>query len=565
MTTGDYLPDTPALLAGIHGHVCRLRLDGEDQAVDAADGDRVVVSFDESRSPRASVDVTLARAAGLALDPRAGVRVEVDAGYRRLDDTEDVQPLVDLGVRSSRPRWDVDELILQGAGDEAMAIDASPAVVESITGTSIGQAVTTLLGRCLNPAPPLTTTVAGAAVAVDKIEDRWQALVDLADRAGAQLYDDGLRRWRLDAVPQVKTTPDLAVTVGTGGTVLVAEEGTDRDAWHNYVLLVYRWRNAAGSDQQIIATAYVGGGALGIYTTAGRRIYREQRNVATTQAEANAAAASILARVYSRGQTLTFRAVAAYWLRPGMTVDVTLPDGQTRRRLVARVQFDVLAGVMDVSTRQPLDLDVQTTTPPPDPGTPTTPKPPVADPPPPAKLRYVTEWPASSTAVYREDGTKRTDTDPGYVWQGEFDGSYNGNQRSLALFTAANSSAASGYRGETGKTITQALAGLTRVADLEKAELIATVDHAWFGTATVLLGALDLTTAPATAPAMKATKSQASWAKGSTRMVSILTTTMQRNLFDGSTRAVSFGIAPANDERYYCSLRNVRLRLTYSK
>jgi hypothetical protein len=248
-----------------------------------------------------------------------------------------------------------------------------------------------------------------------------------------------------------------------------------------------------------------------------------------------------------------------------MTDDVTLPDGSTRRRLVARVQFDPLAGVMDVSTRLPLDLDVQTTTPPPDPATPTTPKPPVADPTPPAKLRYVTEWPASSTACYREDGTKRTDVDAGYVWQGEFDGSYNGNQRSLALFTAANSVPAPGYRGETAKTITQALAGMTDRAGLEKAELIATLDHAWFGEATVLLGYVDTTTAPASSPAVKATKAQPDWAEGSRRGVSILTTNMQRDLFDGSSRAVGFGVAPANDERYYCSLRDIRLRLTYSK
>jgi len=566
MTTGDYLPDTPALLAGAHGHVCRLRLDGEDQALDAELGDRVVVTFDESRSPRAAVDVTLAQRAGLALDPRAGARVEVDAGYRRLDGSEDVHALVDLGVRSSRPRWDVDELQLQGAGDEARAIDASPAVVESVTAATSALGVTALLARCLNPAPTLTTTINGPAVTVDKIEDRWQALVDLADRAGAQLYDDGLRRWRFDPVPQLLAgEPDLAVTVGAGGTILVAEEGVERDTWHNYVMLVYRWRNAAGSDQQIVATAYVSTGDLGIYGPAGRRIFRDDRNVATTQAEANGAAASVLARLFSRGKTLTFRAVAAYWLRPGMTVDVTLPDGSTRRRLVASVRFDTLAGVMDVSTRLPVDLDVQTTTPPPDPATPTTPKPPVADPTPPATLRYVTEWPASSTAVYREDGTKRTDTDAGYVWQGEFDGSYNGNQRSLALFTGANSVPAPGYRGETGKTITQALAGLPSRSQLEKAELIATLDHAWFGEATVLLGYVDLTTAPATAPTVKATKAQPDWAERSTRRVSIMTTNMQRDLFDGSSRAVGFGVAPANDERYYCSLHDVRLRLTYSK
>jgi hypothetical protein len=414
--------------------------------------------------------------------------------------------------------------------------------------------------------PTLTTALGGPAVAVDKVEDRWQALVDLADRINAQVYDDGLRRWHLDPVPVVLAgTPDLAVTVGTGGTVLVAEEGIERDTWHNYVLLVYRWRNAAGVDQQVVATAYVSGGALGVLGDAGRRIYREQRNVATTQAEANLAAAAVLARVYSRGATLTIRAVAAYWLRPGHTVDVTLPDGQTRRRLVARVSFDVTAGTMDVSTRLPLDLDVQTSTPPPDPATPTTPKPPTPDPAPPPRYRYVTEWPANATATWREDGTKRTDVDAGTLWQGEFDGSYNGNQRGLALFTGANSVPASGYRGETGKTISQALAGLVARSDLEKVELIATVSHAWYSTATVLLGEVDVSAMPASMPAMKATKAQANWAEGSRRGVAIMTANLQRDLVDGSCRAIGFGVAPANDERYYCSLRDVRLRLTYSK
>jgi hypothetical protein len=367
----------------------------------------------------------------------------------------------------------------------------------------------------------------------------------------------------------VAATPDHVLSYGDQGTVVSPSSSLDRNAWANYVRVRYRWRDSSGADKVIVATSYVSGGPYRITGPSGRRILEVERTGATTQAEANAVARSILNRALARGDSLTVQAVAAYWLRPGHTVDVQLPTGVVRH-LVARVSFDLLAGMMTVETRQPLALDdataFDTTTPPPDPATPTVPKPPVVDPAPPTKLRYVTEWPATSVSSYRGNGTKRTDVDAGDGWQGGFSGGYNGDQRSLALFTSANSVPASGKRGETGKTVAQAIAALESRDDLVAVELVATCEHSWNSAGfDAQLGWLALTSAPATSPTMRPYKAQNNWGKGARLAVNLTTNGLRQALIDGDCRAITLGPAGSLNTDRYGRLGSFRLRLTYDK
>ena len=360
MITAPFLPSSGQLLAVAHRNAYRAQLTHPsfgvvDLDLDPTLGHRLSVTFDEASAPRARAELS-GPLPSVAIDPRTGVRLGVSVGYQdaQAQLPEDVQELVDLVVRTASPTWSspAPVLDLSASGDESLVIDASPAVAESTTGATHAAAIAALLNKSLSPSPELVATVTGGAVTVDTIEDRWNGLSDLADGIGAQLYDDGLRTWHLDPTPdQVARTPHHALTVGVGGTVIEPSRRQTRDEWHNYVRVRYRWRNAAGADQQVIGTSWVSSGPYAITGPAGRRILTVDRDVATTQARANLAARSILTRTLSRGDVLELRAVAAYWLRPGMTVDVTLPTGQTLRHLVARVSFDVLAGTMTVATR----------------------------------------------------------------------------------------------------------------------------------------------------------------------------------------------------------------------
>jgi hypothetical protein len=535
----------------------------------AADGDRLSVTFDEATSPRASAQLSCSLP-DQSVDPRTGVRLTVDVGYQPVGDgPQDVQQLLDVGVRTARPTWTTEgsRLELTAAGDESLVIDASPAVAESTTGTTHAAAAEALLGKAISPKPSFTATVLGGSVTVDTIEDRWNALVDLADRIGAQVYDDGLRDWWFTPTPTaVAATPHHTLAVGVGGTVLEPSRTLERDSWFNYVRVRYRWRNAAGADQQVTGTAYVNSGPYAITGPAGRRILAVERDVASTTAQANAVAGSILTRQLSRGDSVTVRAVAAYWLRPGMTVDVQLPTGDVLRHLVARVVFDVLEGTMTVTTRLPLAIDPAS----PDVIAPPTSTPPsqapTPDPAPPARVRYVSEWALSSSASYRSNGDKRTDAPAasGVMWQGMFSGSYNGDQRSVGLFTGANSVAVPGKRGETAKTMSQAF-GPGTGATVERIELVATCEHGWAHEFTAKVGFYNGTTIPATAPSTSPYVTVADWREDSTRTVNLTSPAFVKALAAGTARGITLGPARSSSTAYYGRLGTLKARVTYSK
>jgi len=569
-----YTATTAELLAQDHRNLVDAQLTHPDFGVlqlelAAARGDRLSVTFDESSTPRASAQLSCPLP-DVAIDPRQGVRLAVAAGYGPVGDgVEDVQPLVDLVLRTAAPSWSGPDARLDAtaSGDESLVLDASPAVAESTTGATHALAIEALLAKSVSPRPTFLPDVGGAAVTVDTIEDRWNALVDLADRVGAQLYDDGLRTWHLTPQPElVAAVPHHTLAVGEGGTVLEPSRDTTRDDWFNYVRVRYRWRNAAGADQQVVGTAYVTAGPYRITGPASRRILSVDRDVATTTAQANTVAQSILLRQLSRGDAVTVRAVAAYWLRPGMTVDVLMPTGELLRHLVARVTFDVLEGTMTVTTRLPITVPTaspgvagtSTSTPPS-----TSPTP---DPAPPAKLRYSSEWPLSSSASYRSDGVKRTDgpAPSGVMWQGTFSGSYNGDQRSVALFTGANSVASSGKRGEAGKTISQALAGVP-AEDVEGIYLVATCEHGWAHKFTAKLGYYNGTTLPATAPSMAPFVTSSSWPEDTRRTVNLTSPAFAKALAAGTARGVTLGPARSSSTAYYGRLGTLRLVVVYAK
>lgn len=352
-----FASDTPDLLAaGPLTHIVRTSAvmpDGETIPLDLEGG---TLSFDETRSPRVIADNLLVKAftdvAALGrVDPRTGCRLRIDAGYRRPDGTEDVQTIANLGLRSRPVSRPADTMPLSAQSDEALVIDNSPGVFLAFT-----RATTVLAIQVVVQAAGLTptwnvTAPAGPAVTQGPYEDYWDLTNDLADRIGAQVYDDGLRTWNITTAPVLAATA-AELAVGAGGTITSSESGLDRDEWANKVVLRYRWRDTSDVEHTIISTRRITSGPYAALPGNTKTLLVE-RSVSTTQAEADLAAAALVARTVTRGRSFTLSAVSAYWLRPGHTVLVTLPLGDPERHLVQSVRFDLVTGLMQVTTRLP--------------------------------------------------------------------------------------------------------------------------------------------------------------------------------------------------------------------
>lgn len=560
MSTSPFLSDSETIIAESHQQIVRayathpsfigaMVLQLQDISLD----------WDEQRSPRVEANLTVVipdNATDLAaLDPRTGVRIEIEAGYVRPGGIEDVQTIADLGLREVTLNRPSNTMKLDCASDEMLAIDASPAVTGSITGTSHADAISQLIKACISPAPKITATVTGAAVTINPVTDRWDTMNDLADRISAKVYDNGLREWFISAAPTLGT-PDLTLKVGNGGTVLVSDSTLSRDNWFNYVFLLYVWKDTLGAEQVIRSTAYVSSGDFAVTGAAGKRIYKEEREVPTTQAVANAASSSILNRFLARTKAYVVDAIAAYWLRPGMTVSLQLPeDSAPVNYLVQKVSFRPLQGTMTVTTRlSETATSFATTTP--DGSAPST------DPVPPAKQTYVSSWVASSSQAYKGDGSKRTDI-PTEFTQGYYDGT-NGNQRSILLFTGANSTG-----DEINKTVTQALTGATLI----KAEVIAYANHWYYNDGgTARIGYYNGTTIPVTFSGGSPYITVSGWKRNSPRTVNVSSSSFFSALSAGTARGITFGPGSGTNREYYGTFNGATassnkpvLRLTYSK
>lgn len=358
-----------ALAAGPLEHVARIVATHPDWAQDITlEVDSASVTFDEGWAPhvQATLQCRLPDDLGVLsdLDPRAGVRVQIETGYV-LDGAEDVHLLADLGLRSRTTLRPANLLRIQASGDEAILQDNlwSDSTPGAVPTTGLVEAVEWLIDQGTSGTYVLDSDIptgynAGALTeaAMPTGDDFWSVLSGVVDDGGAWVRDDGTRTFRLGERPSVAGVSRAQLATGPGGTVVDAEESLDRDLWANAVLVRSAWRDSLGADRLVIARSWVSSGDMAP-GAAGWRWRRVDRSSPTTQAAANAAAGAILQRTVTRGRGHTIGAKAAYWLRPGQTVTVQPVSGDQERQIVARVKFDLPSGLMTVTTRQPESVE----------------------------------------------------------------------------------------------------------------------------------------------------------------------------------------------------------------
>lgn len=372
--TAPYSPEIAELLPGPLRHEVSVSVAPRGQAaipLDVlAESGAVEVTFSEDWAPYAQARVsapvpdvdTLDR-----LDPRLNCRLLVNVGYTYPDNRTEVFELANLGLRTrpvSRPSGTVD---LSAGSDEARAQDYRAMYWAGMERGGITEAVRWLAGYAVFPETPVVASSYAAATgraALAEMEvqigdDYWSLMDDAAQRTGTRVYCDEKRQWRI--VPRATTagTPVHHLTVGQDGTIVTANASLDREEWYNAVCLRYRWNDAANVEHVVYGRAQV---TSGDYATGsvGHKVYFEEIPRPVSLAAANTAAASMVRNLVTRGRSLTLTAAAAYWLRPGDTVRVTLPTGAPANHLVQAVTFRPLEGLMSVTTRQPEDVTIST-------------------------------------------------------------------------------------------------------------------------------------------------------------------------------------------------------------
>lgn len=329
------------------------------------------VGFSEDWAPHVEVSMRAKVPQDVAqidtLDPRAGCRLQVSLGYVYGDRTEDIHQVADVALQSRQVSRPGNELSLTGVSAEAQLQDYRILWNPAIPSAGLNELMDWCLRFGLQPkvGKVKTTLPAGYGKAgLTGIEasigsNYWDVIEDAAQRTDAWVYCDGSNTWQITKKPNIAVSAHLALTVGENGTIISTQSTLDREAWANAVVITYDWTDANNNRRLIHGRAVASSGPFNAYQV-GFRVQEVSRQTAVTQAQADAAAAGMLRNLISRGRSLTLEAIAAYWVRPGHSVDVTLPTGNTERHLVQSVRFRPGDGTMTLTTRQPVDLTITT-------------------------------------------------------------------------------------------------------------------------------------------------------------------------------------------------------------
>lgn len=356
-STAPWSTPAEALTSSGFVHVSRLTLvvaggARHDLAFTAA-----VVTVDAGRSPRWSLTAAVAfppaEVRGL-MDPRNGLEVDVVAGYR-LGTVDDLQALCRLNVTTVVTDHVAQRITITAKGDEDVVIGfAADETYSYGAGSSVVAAIQEVIGDCFDAALNWNTADVGGTPTFDAGqilevgEDRWDAIVDWAEGAGAgyKVWHDGADTWHVSRPPQVPGSSAAArFTVGPRGNVSSLEVTESRDRWANCAAVVWEHKSTASP---VTTTAAVASTGLRPPRMA---VIRRKRKPDKPKQTAERA----LARAQRRGHTVRLRAPAMLWLRPTDTVTLVLPDAVHDRVLVESVAFDLAAGTMTVTGQNPND------------------------------------------------------------------------------------------------------------------------------------------------------------------------------------------------------------------
>lgn len=326
-----------------------------------------VVTVDGARSPRWSASIVCAfppKAVRSLLDPRAGLRVILNAGYR-VGTFDDLQRLATLTVTDVVIDHVAQTITLTCRSSEALVIayPADTAYAYS-AGSSILAAVVEVVEDCFPASPALTwdTTAAGTsptfatAQRLEVGEDRWDAVTDWLEGLGLKAWHDAQADvWVIGRPPS--TPPSAAsarLKVGTSGTVSALSLNRTVVGYANRACVVWEYKSSTSAATTTVTTAVASTGESPVRMVTIRRKRKPDRPKDVAERALN--------RAQRRGESVKAKAASFLWVRPDQAVTFALPDGDTVRMVVESVRFDLVAGTMDLTGQAPTAIVVPTIT-----------------------------------------------------------------------------------------------------------------------------------------------------------------------------------------------------------
>jgi hypothetical protein len=368
--TDPFLPDVDERIRQSVEHVYSATaypVTGDPIPLDVED---LSITWDESWSPHIQANivakvpedqVTLDR-----LDPRKNCRVKIVLGYVYDGRVKDYYVVADLHLRTREVLRPDNQLRLSASSDEARAQDAKRRSSDALPPkTGINEIVAYAAGKAVYPDAAEIVSDFAPGYGVNSFTElelevgkTFDSLItDAAGRAGVWVYSDGSRRWRITKRAEVAGVSAHKLFTGPDGTIYDSDTALQREDFYNSVCLTYKWEDGAGNDQILYGEAYVSSGTYST-STIGWNTYVEEREGPVTQAQATAAAQTVLKYKVTRGHGIRITSAAAYWVRPGMTVTIQLPQGDQERQLVRAVTFNPPSGTMSITTRQPESVSI---------------------------------------------------------------------------------------------------------------------------------------------------------------------------------------------------------------
>jgi hypothetical protein len=284
------------------------------------------------------------------------------AGYVYPGADSDVQLLATLEASTRGASQPGDVLELVGASAEVRAHEVKwlqAAQVKTFSG--VVEAVQWLADYCLSPATVTVAATVGAgyrpdlvtAVALEPGLVLWEVMHALVSSAGLTLYVDSAGVWRLEPPATVLGETAAYLVPGPASTVTKLDDVLSRDGYAEAALIRFKWQDASGA-REILGTwaPAVAGQPYG----AGCKVWESERPGPITQSAANEAARLAIVQLSTRGNAYVIEAASHYWLRPGAAVQLMTAEGAVIRHICKTVTFNIAAGSMTVTTREPNNL-----------------------------------------------------------------------------------------------------------------------------------------------------------------------------------------------------------------
>lgn len=304
------------------------------------------VTKDAGRYPRTTATVTIADtspAVAQLLTP-FGYRLRFYRGLKYPDNTTEVVLYADLDiVRSTftRPENSLTLELVDPSG--IIAGDTLPGPTRPPDVTSAQDAITWLIGRSQYYGPDVEladSTGAARPIAPDWVADGdpWDSVEQLADAIGAEAFFTPARAPVLRPVPPIKTSADAQLYTRDGGTVTDLESVLERAP-----NIVYVWGAPQANGKPARGVAYDNdpNSPTNLDAAYGQMVSVINRPTPLTTAQANAAAATMLARVRGKVRNVTLQAIPDPAIEPGDTVQLRFASGALERHVVQSITIPI--------------------------------------------------------------------------------------------------------------------------------------------------------------------------------------------------------------------------------